>query len=133
MEKQERRRHQRCNRPVSIVYSIFNRTKQRAAVALQLNRLEACILSRTEPCPQAQPVSSGLSAAQTSENLWGGGSKGKPSEKNQETRVNCKLCQELKTLVVAEVKRCDKSEGSGTEHYGIGVPVYLPGCLTTDK
>ncbi len=126
MEKQERRRHQRCNRPVSIVYSIFNRTEQRAAVALNYNRL-GMYFESDRPLPSGSTIVIRALGCHTSEDLWGGGIKGKPSAFYcKETQLNSELCQELKTLVVAEVKRCDKSKDSKTEHYGIGVQYICP-------
>lgn len=126
MEKQERRRHKRCNRPVSIVYSIFNRTEQRAAVALNYNKL-GMYFESDRPLPSGTTIVIRALGCHTTDNLGSGGIEGKPSAFYcKDTQLNSELCQELKTLVVAEVKRCDDCKDFKTERYGIGVQYIRP-------
>jgi hypothetical protein len=126
MEKQERRRHKRCNRPVSIVYSIFNHTEQRAAVALNYNKL-GMYFESDRPLPSGTTIVIRALGCHTADNRDGGGIEKKPSAFYcKDTQPTSEVCQELKTLVVAEVKRCDNCKDLKTERYGIGVQYIRP-------
>ena len=126
MEKKERRKNKRCDQDTGIVYSYFNQTEQHAALARNYSRFGmffeterpltpgTTIVIRTICCNTAHESNAG-SIEQAPEPYY---CKASP--------LKSKTCQEIKTHVVAEVKRCENCKDLNREHYGIGVHYMSP-------
>jgi hypothetical protein len=63
----------------------------------------------------------------TADNRQGSSSESGPAAYYcKDTRLPSEACQELKTIVVAEVKRCEIFKDLNRERYGIGVHYLSP-------
>jgi len=121
MEKKDRRRNKRCNEDTGIVYSFFNQTEQHAALARNYSRF-GIYFESDRPLPPGTTIVIRTLDCETSDNRYGSSFEGGPAAyycKN--TQPRSEECQELKTLVVAEVNRCENCKDLNREHYGIGV------------
>ena len=119
MDEINRRRHPRCVKNTAIIYSFLNQTKQHEAIASNYSRsgmyFEAqkslapgtLILVRYDGCnPAADPETA-------------------PVFCSGDTAAS-EACQELKTQVTAEVKRCEKLEEATKSRFGIAVKYISP-------
>jgi len=126
MEKKERRKNKRCDQDTGIAYSFFNQTAQHAAVARNYSRSGmyfesvrpltpgATIVIRTIGCNTAHD-SSASRIERVPEPYY-----------CKDSTPKSEICQEIKTHVVAEVKRCENCKDLNREHYGIGVHYMSP-------
>jgi len=125
MEKKERRRNKRCNEDMGNVYSFFNQTKQHAAVARNYSRF-GMYFESDRPLPPGTTIvirSLGCDA----DNRYGSSlERGPAAYYCKDIKLISEACQELKNLVVAEVKRCENCEDLNRERYGIGVHYISP-------
>ena len=125
MEKKERRRNKRCSEVTEIVYSFFNQTKQHAALIRNYSRYGMYFESDIPLPPGTTIVIRYLGC--------GANNRDGDSLEEKPAAYYCKdinsvsaACQEIKTLVVAEVKRCDNFKDLKRERYGIGVHYISP-------
>lgn len=121
MEKKERRRNKRCNEDTSIVYSFFNQTREHAALARNYSRW-GMYFETDKPLPPGTTIVIRALGCDVADNGIGSSLKSGPAAfycKN--TQLPSEACRELKTLVVAEVKRCENCKDLDRERYGIGV------------
>ena len=120
MTAREKRSHPRCHRDTTINFSYFNRVEKYSALArnychsgmyFETDRALATgviILIRPEPCPENMPDNKSAPIYCTSR------------------AADSAACQELKTLVTAQVKRCDKLSAESTYRYGVAVEYVGP-------
>jgi hypothetical protein len=124
-KKKERRRNKRCNEDTGIVYSFLNQTKQHAAVARNYSRF-GMYFESDRPLPPGTTIvirSLGCDAG----NRYGSSlERGPAAYYCKDIKLISEACQELKNLVVAEVKRCENCEDLNRERYGIGVHYISP-------
>ena len=127
MGKKERRRNKRCNEDTGIVYSFFNQTKQHAAVARNYSRYGMYFESDRALPPGTTIVIRTLDCETADDNRYGSSfEKGPAAYYCKDTQLPSEACRELKTLVVAEVNRCENCKGLNRERYGIGVHYISP-------
>lgn len=126
MKEKDRRRYKRCDEKAKIVYSIFNRTEKHAAVARNYNRFGMYFESD-------KPISPGTSIViramkwNAADNCGRGGFEGRlVANYRKSTQWTSEVCREIKTLVVAEVTRCESFKDPKRERYGIGVRYVSP-------
>ena len=118
---EDRRKTKRCSEDTGIMYSIFNQTMKHGAVALNYSRSGmyfesdrplapgTTIIIRTQSCDHAAgPDSTGYE-------------KGPTPYYCRDTQSVSEACRELKTIGVAEVKRCETRPDSKPDRYGIAV------------
>lgn len=121
MEKKERRRNKRCNEDTGIVYSFFNQTEQHAAVARNYSRF-GIYFESNRPLPPGTTIVIRTLDCEITDNRYGSSfERGPAAYYCKNTQPPSEACQELKTLVVAEVKRCENCKDLNRERYGIGV------------
>ena len=121
MEEQERRRHRRCNEDTGIVYSFFNQTEQHAAVARNYSRF-GMYFESDRPLPPGTAIAIRTLDCNTTGDRDGSSfERGPAAYYCKDTHLPSEACQELKTFVVAEVKRCENCKDLNRERYGIGV------------
>ena len=125
MGKKDRRSNERCNRDTGIVYSFFNQSAQHAAVARNYSRYGmyfksdralppgTIILIRSLGCDVENQYRSSFALAPAAYYC-------------EDTQLLSDACKELKTLVVAEVNRCENCKDLNSEYYGIGVHYIRP-------
>jgi hypothetical protein len=121
MEKKDRRRNKRCNEDTGIVYSFFNQTEQHAALARNYSRF-GIYFESDRPLSPGTIIVIRTPDCEIIDNIDGSSFEGGPAAyycKNTQSRSE--ECQELKTLVVAEVNRCENCKDLNRKHYGIGV------------
>ncbi|MGD8212157.1 MAG: hypothetical protein PVF32_20005 [Desulfobacterales bacterium] len=126
MEKKDRRRSKRCNEDTGILYSFFNQTEQHAALARNYSRF-GIYFESDRPLSLGTIIVIRTLDCETDDNLDGGSFEGGPAAyycKN--TQPRSEECQELKTLVVAEVNRCENCKDLERKNYGIGVNFVNP-------
>ena len=121
MEKKERRRNKRCNEDTGIVYSFFNQTEQHAALARNYSRF-GIYFESDRPLPPGTTIVIKTLDCETADNRYGSSfERGPAAYYCKNTQPLSEECQELKTLVVAEVKRCENCKDLNRERYGIVV------------
>jgi hypothetical protein len=126
MEKKERRKNKRCHENRRIVYSFINQTKQHAAVARNYSRFGMYFESNRPLSPGTNIVIRTL-GCDTAGNRYGGSfDRGPAADDRKDTQLPSEACWELKTLVVAEVKRCVNSKDLNREKYGVAVHYISP-------
>jgi len=126
MEEQKRRRHRRCNKDTGIVYSFFNQTEQHAAVARNYSRFGMYFESDRPLPPGTTIVIRTLGCNNASDRDGGSFERGSAAYYSKDTQLTSEVCRELKTLVVAEVNRCENCKDLNRERYGIGVHYISP-------
>ena len=125
MEKKERRRNKRCNEDTRIVYSFFNQTEQHAGLARNYSRF-GMYLESDRPLPPGTTIVIRTLGC-VANNRYGSSFKRGPADNYcKNALLPSEACQELKTLVVAEVKRCENCKDLNRERYGIGVYYISP-------
>jgi hypothetical protein len=126
MEKKERRRNKRCNEETEIVYSFFNQTEQHAAVARNYSRF-GMYFESDRPLPPGTIIVIRTLDRKTADNRYGSSfEKGSAAHYCKNTQLPSEACRELKTIVVAEVNRCENCKDLNRERYGIGVYYISP-------
>lgn len=121
MEKKDRRRNKRCNEDTGIVYSFFNQTEQHAALARNYSRF-GIYFESDRPLPPGTTIVIRTLDCETADNRYGSSfERGPAAYYCKNTQPPSEECQELKTLVVAEVNRCENCKDLNRERYGIGV------------
>ena len=126
MEKKDRRRNKRCTEDTGILYSFFNQTEQHAALARNYSRFGIYFESDRPLSPGTTIVIRTLDC-ETADNRSGSSIERGPAAYYCENNPPpSKECQELKTLVVAEVNRCENCKDLNRKHYGIGVHFLSP-------
>jgi hypothetical protein len=126
MEKQERRRNKRCNEDTVIVYSFFNQTKQHAAVARNYSRF-GMYFETDRPLPPGTTIVIRTLSCDVADNRYDNSfERGSAAYYCKDAQLLSEACQELKTVVVAEVKRCENCKDLNRESYGIGVHYLSP-------
>jgi len=126
MEIQERRKHLRCNEDTRIVYSYINKSEHHAAVARNYSRFGMYFESDDALAPGTTIVIRTLGCDAPSDPDAGGPANGPSPFYCNDSRLAPEQCRELKTLVTAQVKRCEKSQNISGERYGIGVHFVRP-------
>ena len=125
MEKKERRRNKRCYEDTPIVYSFFNQIKQYAAVARNYSRF-GMYFESNRPLPPGTTIAIKTPVCDA-DNRYDRSFVTRPAaDHRQDTQLPSEACQELKTIVVAEVKRCENCNDLNREHYGIGLHYISP-------
>jgi hypothetical protein len=125
MNKKKRRRNKRCNQDTGSVYSFFNQTEQRAAVARNYSRFGMYFESDRPLSPSTTIVIRTLGC--DADNRYGSSFERGPAPYYcKDVKPPSEACQELKTFVVAEVKRCENCKDLNSERYGIGVHYISP-------
>ena len=126
MEKKERRRNKRCNEDTGIVYSFINQAEQHAAVARNYSRF-GMYFESDRPLPPGTTIVIRTLGCDTADNRYGSSLERGPAVYYcKDTQQPSEECQEIKTLVVAEVKRCENCKDLNSEHYGIAVHYMGP-------
>ena len=121
MEKKERRRNKRCYEDTGIVYSFINQAEQHAAVARNYSRF-GMYFESDRPLPPGTTIVIRTLGCDTAVNRVGSSlERGPATYYCKDAQLPSEACQELKTLVVAEVKRCDNFKDPIRERYGISV------------
>ena len=123
--KKDRRRNKRCNEDSGIVYSFFNQTAQHAAVARNYSRYGMYFESDRTLSPGTIIVIRNF-GCDTDNRYSNRFESGPVAYFCKDTQLLSEACQELKMLVVAEVKRCENCKDLNSEHYGIGVHYITP-------
>ena len=126
MEKKERRRNKRCYEDTGIVYSFFNQTERHAAVARNYNRFGIYFESDRPLRPGTTIVIRTLDCETTDYRYDSSIERGPAAYYCKNSKPLSEECQELKTLVVAEVNRCESCKDLKRKHYGIGVHFVSP-------
>ena len=125
-KKKERRRNKRCNEDTGIVYSFINQAEQHAAVARNYSRF-GMYFESDRPLPPGTTIVIRTLDCETADNRYGSSfERGPAAYYCKDTQLPSEACQELKTLVVAEVKRCENCKDLNRERYGIGVHYISP-------
>jgi hypothetical protein len=126
MGKKERRRNKRCNEDTGIVYSFFNQNKQHAAVARNCSRF-GIYFETDRPLPPGTTIVIRTLGCDTADNQYGSSFERGPAANHcKDTQLPSEACRELKTLVVAEVKRCENCKDLNRERYGIPAHYISP-------
>ena len=126
MEKKERRKNERCTEDTGIVYSIINQAEQHAAVARNYSRFGMYIVS-DRPLSPGTTIVIRAPGCDTADPRHGSSSERGPAAYYcKDTPLPSEACQELKTLVTAEVKRCENCGDLDEERYGIAVHYIGP-------
>ena len=126
MEEQERRRHRRCDEDTGIAYSFFNQTEQHDAVARNYSRF-GMYFESNRPLPPGTTIVVRTLGCNTAGDRDGCGFEREPAAYySKDTQLTSEVCRELKTLVVAEVNRCENCKDLNRERYGIGVHYISP-------
>jgi len=121
MEKKDRRRNKRCNEDTGIVYSFFNQTEQHAALARNYSRF-GIYFESDRPLPPGTTIVIRTLDCEITDNRYDSSfERGPAAYYCKNAQPPSEECQELKTLVVAEVNRCANCKDLNREHYGIGV------------
>ena len=126
MEIQERREHPRCNEDTGIVYSFINKSEHHAAVARNYSRLGMYFESDTPLAPGTIIVIRTLGCDAAGDLDAGSVDKGPVPYYCKDSRLTPEPCREIKSLVTAQVKRCQKTSVKDGESYGIGVQFVRP-------
>jgi hypothetical protein len=125
METHERRKQPRCDEDTGIFYSFLNKSERHAAVARNYSGVGMYFESDTPLVPGTTILIRPLDC-HAAENLKADDfAKGPAPYYCGVARQNPAPCRELKSLVTAQVKRCDKINDS-TETYGISVHFIEP-------
>ena len=125
MEIQERRKHPRCHEDTGILYSFLNKSDRHAAVARNYSGFGMYFESDTALMPGTIIVIRPLDCDAPGDSAAGHSAKGPVPYYCKDSRLNSGACRELKLIVTAQVKRCEKINHP-TEHYGIGVHFIEP-------
>jgi hypothetical protein len=125
MEIQERRKHPRCDEDTGIFYSFLNKSGRHAAVARNYSRYGMYFESDTPLVPGTTIVIRPLGCDAAGDPAAGSFAKGPVPFYCGVARPIAGPCSELKSLVTAQVKRCEKINDL-TERYGIGVVFIAP-------
>lgn len=122
----ERRESSRCHDEVGIAFSFLNTKKRYMGVARNYSRfgmyfetdrvLSPGTLIVIQPLTCEEDDSCGT---ESSRDMLAASERG-------DARSNFTACRQLKTLVVAQVKRCEKVHVAELECYGIGVNYVSP-------
>jgi hypothetical protein len=119
MIEQNRRKHPRCEKDTAVTYLFLNSTTQTDAVARNYSRF-GMYLETSESLEPGTII--------TIRNVGYGG-EGAPENalvsSSEDTGITG-ACQELKTQVMGEVKRCDKIKEETASRYGIAVRYLSP-------
>jgi hypothetical protein len=125
MEIQERRKHSRCYEDTGILYSFLNKSDRYPAVARNYSGYGMYFESDTALMPGTiiviRPLGCNSPGDAASERF----AKGPAPYYCKDSRQQTGACRELKLIVTAQVKRCEKINHP-TEHYGIGVHFIEP-------
>jgi len=126
MEEKERRRHKRCEEDTGILYSFLNQTKHRAALARNYSRFGMYFESNRPLTPGTTIVIRTLGCDTTDEHYADSFEQGPEPYYCKDSLLKSEACRELKTLVVAQVKRCEICNDLNEERYGISVQYISP-------
>jgi len=125
-KKARRRRHKRCNEDTGVVYSFFNQAELHAALARNYSRF-GMYFESDRPLTPGTIIVIRTPDCDTADEYHGRSFEGGSAAYFcKDTRQTSKECRELKTLVVAEVKRCEDHSEVKRERYGIGVHFISP-------
>ena len=126
MRIKERRRNKRCNQDTGIVYSLLNKTEQRAAAARNYSKF-GMFFETDRPLPTGTTiVIRTLGCDITGSRIGNGFESGPAPFYCRDAQPPSDSCKQLKNLVVAEVKRCENCKDLNREYYGIGVHYMSP-------
>jgi hypothetical protein len=125
MEIQERRKHPRCEEDTGIFYSFIYKSERHAAVARNYSRYGMYFESDSPLVPGTTIVIRPLGCDAANAMDAGSLTKGPVPFYCGVARLMPEPCGELKSLVTAQVKRCEKINDL-TECYGIGVIFIAP-------
>lgn len=125
MDIPERRKHPRCHEDTGILYSFFNKSERYAAVARNYSRFGMYIESDVPLAPGTTIVIRPVGCDAASDPASAGLAKGPTPYYCKNSQLNTAECREIKLLVTAQVKRCEKINDS-PESYGIGVHFIEP-------
>ena len=126
MEAQERRKHSRCHEDTEIIYSFINKTENHAAVARNYSRLGMYIESDASLNPGTIIVIRTLGCRETKDTDADDPEKPPASFYCKVAGLSPEPCRDLKSLVTAEVKRCERISNHRGPRYGIGVHFVEP-------
>ncbi len=126
MEIKERRRNKRCNQDTEIVYSLFNQTERHAAAVRNYSKF-GMFFETDRPLPLGTTIVIRTLGCAIAGNRYGSGFESGPAGFYcKDAQPPSESCKELKTIVVAEVKRCENCKDLNREYYGIGVHYMNP-------
>lgn len=125
MENQERRKHSRCYEDTGILYSFLNKSHRYPAVARNYSGFGMYFESDKALKPGTIIVIRPLDCDVPDDSAADRLTKGPTPYYCKDSRLNTEACRELKLIVTAQVKRCEKINHP-TEHYGIGVHFIEP-------
>jgi hypothetical protein len=125
MEKQERRKHPRCHEDTGIFYSFLNKSDRHAAVARNYSGFGMYFEADTPLVPDTIIVIRPLDCHAPGDPDTESFAKGPAPYYCRNSGLSGGTCRELKLLVTAQVKRCEKIDDT-PEYYGIGVRFIEP-------
>ena len=126
MEIQERRKHPRCTEDTRIVYSFINQSEHHAAMLRNYSRFGMYFESDDSLSLGTTIVIRTLGCDTPSEPDAGSPANGPSPFYCKDFRLAPDQCRELKTLVTAQVKRCEKTQNISEKRYGINVNFVRP-------
>lgn len=126
MEAQERRKHSRCHEDTDIIYSFINKTENHAAVARNYSRLGMYLESNSPLTPGTIIVIRTLGCREPDDTDADDPERNPASFYCKSAGLSPGPCRDLKSLVTAEVKRCENIPNSPEPRYGIGVHFIEP-------
>jgi hypothetical protein len=126
METHERRKHSRCHEDTEILYSYLNKTETHAATARNYSRFGMYLESDTALSPGTIIVIRTLGCKAASDLNADDPEKSPATFYCKGAGLTPGPCRELKSMVTAEVKRCEMIPNAGEPRYGIGVHFVEP-------
>ena len=121
--KEEKRRHPRCCRELSISVSYLNKTEQHTGLTRNYSRFGLYFESEKTLAPGT------LIVIRTTNSLFSRASPEQGSTQEQsagERGDGGRACREMKSLVTAQVKRCVENADPHARRYGIAVEYVHP-------
>ena len=126
MEAHENRKHARCYEDTDVIYSFINKTETYAAVARNYSRFGMYLESDSSLTPGTIIVIRTLGCSEPNDSATDDPENPPDSFYCKPIGLRPQPCRDLKSLVTAEVKRCERIPDSSEPRYGIGVHFVQP-------
>jgi len=126
MEVHERRKHARCYEDTDVIYSFINKTANYAAVARNYSRFGMYLESNSSLTPGTIIVIRTMGCSEPGDTDADAPEKPAVSFYCKAAGLRPQPCRDLKSLVTAEVKRCEIIPNSTQPRCGIGVHFVQP-------
>ncbi len=126
MEKKERRRYTRCNQDTRIFFSIFNSSAHHEAVARNYSGFGMYFESDRSLSPGTVILIKTLGCDDPGDREAGSFEGAPVPYYCRDFRLSSEACRDLKSIAVAEVRRCEICRGNCRGHFGISVQYAAP-------